>query len=153
MINPVRGLGVTTSPAAAVLLIMTLALSLRAEAPAAKSAVVRPPPAGLKSDEGAKRLREGTRLIDVEGRFDSNGDRWAFQLAASDESYKVLENLALERIHHVLEETRASDKLQWIISGTVTEFAGANYLLVSKAVIKPQTEAAAPDRGSSSPMP
>jgi hypothetical protein len=153
MVNPARGLPVTTSPAATVLIILTLALSLRAEAPAAKATAVRPQPAGAKSDEGAKRLREGTRLIDVEGRFDSNGDRWAFQLADSDESYKVLENLALERIHHVLEETRASDKLQWIISGTVTEFSGANYLLVSKAVIKPQTDAAAADRASSSPMP
>ncbi len=131
-----------------------LAWSLRAEMPpSASGQLVRPQPAGLKSEDGGKRLREGTRLIDVEGRFDSNGERWNFYLAESDESYKVLENLALERVHKVLEETRASDKPQWIISGTMTEFSGSNYLLVSKAVIKPQTEAAAVDRPRARPMP
>lgn len=153
MINPVRGLPVTTSLAATVLLVLAVAWSLRAETPPPTKGFVRPPPAGTKSDDGGKRLREGTRLIDVEGRFDTNGDRWAFFRADTDESYKVLENLALERIHKVLEETRASDKPQWIISGTMTEFGGANFLLVSKAVIKPQTDAAAVDRAPGSQMP
>ncbi len=137
-------------PPAAVagLYIVALAWSLRAEMPpSAPSPQVRPQPGGVKSDEGGKRQREGTRLIDVEGRFDSNGERWTFFLAESDESYKVLENLALERVYKVLEETRASEKPQWIISGTMTEFSGANYLLVSKAVIKPQDGAAALGRG------
>lgn len=126
---------------------LAVAWSLKAETPPAG---VKLPLAGAgqtagpKSDEGGKRLREGTRLIDVAGRFDSTSDRSVFYPADADESYKVLENLALERIHKVLEETRAGDKPQWIISGTVTEFAGGNYLLVTKAVIKPPAAGRAP---------
>jgi hypothetical protein len=148
MIDSGRGLPLKTMAVVTGLFMLTLAWSLRAESPppAAKAAQVRPAPAGTKTDEGGKRLREGTRLIDVAGRFESNGDRWVFFLADTEESYKVLENLALERIHKVLEETRASDKPQWIVSGTMTEFAGANYLLVSKAVIKPQAETATSER-------
>jgi hypothetical protein len=141
MVNPVRTLPVAMAAAMA-LTISALAWSLWAQTPPLKG-FVRPQPLGQKPDDGAKRLREGTRLIDVEGRFDTNGERWSFFRADGDESYKVLENLALERIHKVLEETRASDKPQWIVSGVMTEFGGANYLLVAKAVIKPQENAAA----------
>ncbi len=127
---------------AAGLVAWSLCWSLQAETPplAAKAPFVRPQPlsGAARNDEGGKRLREGTRLIDVEGRFDSTGDRWAFFRADADESYKVLENLALERINKVLAETRASEKPQWIVSGLMTEYMGANYLLVSKAVIKAQ---------------
>ena len=142
MVNPVRTQPVVMAAAIA-LAISVLTWSLWAQTPPPPKGLVRPLPLGQKADEGAKRLREGTRLIDVEGRFDTNGERWSFFRADGDESYKVLENLALERIHKVLEETRASDKPQWIVSGVMTEFGGANYLLVAKAVIKPQENAAA----------
>jgi hypothetical protein len=45
----------------------------------------------------------------------------------------VLENLQLERILRTLAESRA--QRQCIVSGVITEFRGANYLLVTKAVI------------------
>lgn len=122
--------------------------TLLAETPPAstKAPFVRPLPAAgsPKADEGSKRLREGTKLIDIEGRFEFTGDRMAFFRADGDESYKVLENLALERINKVLEETRASEKPQWVISGTMTEYHGGNYLMVTKAVIKAQTPDAVP---------
>lgn len=118
---------------------------LRAEpAPATGSVPYSRPPGPLKTEEGGKRLREGTRLIDAEGRFDSNGERWIFFPADSAETYKVLENLALERIHKVMEETRASEKPRWIISATVTEYMGSNHLLVTKAVIKVQAAGSSP---------
>jgi hypothetical protein len=44
----------------------------------------------------------------------------------------VLENLALERIVRILNETRG--QRQWLVSGTITEYRGSNYLLISKAV-------------------
>jgi hypothetical protein len=89
-----------------------------------------------RTEEGSKRLREGTRIIDIEGRFEFTGDRIAFFRADADESYKVLENLSLERVSKVLSESR--EKPQWTVTGSVTEFNNANYLLVTKAVLKPQ---------------
>ena len=86
------------------------------------------------SGKGNERLREGTRLIDVTGSFLVNGNK---------ESYRVLQNLALQRVSFALEDNRALR--QWIISGTITEFRGQNYLLLTKAVIQlPDGEAASP---------
>ena len=81
---------------------------------------------------GTLRLREGARAADVVGRFEVAGDRVSFVAADSTGSWRVLENLALERIGRVLAENRASP--QWTVSGTITEYNGANYLLVTKAV-------------------
>ncbi len=50
------------------------------------------------------------------------------------ESFRVLENLALERINRELGQARGN--LQWTVSGMVTEFRGNNYLLVTKAMVK-----------------
>lgn len=79
-----------------------------------------------------QRLREGTRLLDASGRFDVVGDRISFVFADTGEPMRVLENLALDRVFRVLSGSQASP--QWIISGTVTEFDGSNYLLLTKAV-------------------
>ncbi|MGI8978235.1 MAG: hypothetical protein ACR2FY_03315 [Pirellulaceae bacterium] len=81
---------------------------------------------------GGQRLREGTRLLDVSGRFDVVGDRISFVFADSSESVRVLENLSLDRVFRVLSGSQASP--QWIISGTVTEYNSGNYLLLTKAV-------------------
>jgi hypothetical protein len=83
---------------------------------------------------GGERQREGTRLTEITGRFELAGDRVIFHAASGRESYRLLENLALERVAQVLSESRS--KQDWIISGTLTEFRGANYLLLTKAVIK-----------------
>jgi hypothetical protein len=97
-------------------------------------------PSTAKSSE---RLREGTRLVDVTGTFQSTGpDNISFLANGNKESYRVLQNLALQRISQSLEENQALR--QWTVSGTITEFRGANYLLVTKAVIQlSETEAAA----------
>jgi hypothetical protein len=81
---------------------------------------------------GTLRLREGVRVADVVGQFEVAGDRVSFAAADATGSWRVLENLALERIGRVLAENRANP--QWVISGTITEYNGANYLLVTKAV-------------------
>ena len=87
-------------------------------------------------EEAPQRLREGSRLSDVTGQFDFAGDRIAFFPADSKDSFRVLENLALERVSRILTESR--NKPEWSVSGVITEFRGVNYLLVTKAVIKPQ---------------
>jgi len=98
------------------------------------STPIVPVAARMKSgDDSPQRLREGSRLNDVVGQFDFAGDRIAFFPADSKDSFRVLENLALERVSRILSEGRA--KPEWSVSGVITEFRGVNYLLVTKAVI------------------
>jgi hypothetical protein len=96
-----------------------------------------PPAANTHADSAgpatrsAERLREGTRLVDVPGTFATLGaDRVSFSPDGGKESYRLLQNLALERISRMLEEQRGP-KL-WTVSGTITEYKGANFLLVTK---------------------
>jgi hypothetical protein len=85
------------------------------------------------AEETAKRLREGGELTGVTGTFKTTGDRITFYPDGRSDSLRALENQALERIWGVLQET--ADR-QWTVSGMVTEFRGANYLLVTRAVVK-----------------
>jgi len=90
--------------------------------------------AGGKSSE---RQREGTKLVDITGTFQSIGtDGVTFSPGGSKEAYRLLENLALERIIRTLDDNRGSR--QGVASGVLTEFRGANYLLVSKFVFPSQ---------------
>jgi hypothetical protein len=91
-------------------------------------------PRRKEEEKPGERLREGTRLKDVAGSFQTTGDRVAFHPDGKGESYRVLENLALQRIHEILDEGRGT--LSWTVSGVVTEFRGSNYVLVTKAVVK-----------------
>jgi hypothetical protein len=104
---------------------------LQPGAPAAARPNQTPSPGAARPSE---RLREGTRLVDERGIFQNLGDRIAFVPGGDKEPYRVLENLALERIGQKLDEGRGQQ--QWIVSGMITEFRGANYLLVTKAVIQ-----------------
>ncbi|ADB14819.1 hypothetical protein Psta_0123 [Pirellula staleyi DSM 6068] len=90
----------------------------------------------LARQEGAagQRQREGSKLESVEGHFEFSGDRISFQTIASQESFRLLENLSLERVSKVLGEDR--EPQTWIVSGLVTEYRGSNYLLISKAILK-----------------
>ena len=46
----------------------------------------------------------------------------------------MLENLALDRIVRELGDAR--DQRNWTVCGVLTEFKGANYLLVTKALLQ-----------------
>lgn len=94
-----------------------------ASSPVAKAAVDK--------EAAALRLREG-EVIEVTGRLELSGDRAIFHPDGEEVGLRVLENLALERITRVLSESR--DERQWIVNGTVTEYRGANYILIHKAV-------------------
>jgi hypothetical protein len=88
------------------------------------------------SDANSTRMREGTRLSSHPGSFKVLGDGVTF--VSSDGKLKLpgLENLALERVARTVSEN--PDPLEWIVSGAITEYRGANYLLVTHAVLKPR---------------
>ncbi|MDX1945986.1 MAG: hypothetical protein SFU86_11365 [Pirellulaceae bacterium] len=102
-------------------------------APATSPASPAPP----TPPKPGERLREGTKLIDVVGTFRFTGDQVAFSPAAGGDSVRVLENLALERIARLLGEIRGVPT--WVVSGQITEYRGANFLLVTKAVMRQET--------------
>ena len=85
------------------------------------------------------RLREGSRLVEVPGEFHDTGDRIIFQPSEMSTSFQTLENLALERISRALDTP--TPRL-WSVTGTVTEFRNANYLFVTRAVLKAKKPAA-----------
>ena len=93
----------------------------------------------------ADRMREGTRLTDELGVFQLSGDRIAFLPGGvNKDSYRVLENLALQRISIALNDDRGQG--QWLVSGIITEYRGANYLLITKVVIPAQQKDAVAGR-------
>jgi hypothetical protein len=87
--------------------------------------------------KASERLREDTRLTDLVGTFQAiGGDSVTFTPGppgGNRDSFRVLENLALQRVGQVLDEPNKGTRL-WMISGVVTEYRGANYLLLKKAV-------------------
>ena len=132
-----------------------LVVALLAAGPMVRAQVATPP--GLdarpeaKPDEGSRttvqgeenRVREGTELADVLGYFTITGSRVTFITAESGHRFAGLENLNLERISKMI--SKAPKQMDWEVSGEVTEYRGANYLLVRRAVLK--TGTAAPQRG------
>jgi hypothetical protein len=81
-------------------------------------------------------LREGTKIVDRLGHFRMTGDRVTFFTADGSRHFVGLENLNLERIARAIEEDTA--QLQWSVTGTVTEYRGANFLTVECAILKGQ---------------
>jgi hypothetical protein len=96
--------------------------------------------------KAAQRAREGTLLNDELGSFEFVGDRVVFVPAGSRDSFRVLENLALERVVRELGDGR--DQRNWVVSGQFTEYKGANYLLVTKSQIKTSAVTAAPRKAA-----
>lgn len=89
-----------------------------------------------KEENGAsssQRLREGTILTDVIGRFKVSGDRATFTITETGQSFGGLENLNLARVTTAL---RDDPDAEWNISGLVTEHRGLNFLLIQKAIRK-----------------
>lgn len=72
--------------------------------------------------------REGTQVESVRGRIVEIGRRWALVTDEGDQTYRILENLALERIARAVRSEPTDD--HWSVSGTLTEFSGQNYLLL-----------------------
>lgn len=102
------------------------------EGPAtATSEVADEPVDGLGADH---RLREGTEIFNRLGHFRMTGDRLTFFPEDGDGRFVALENLNLERIARRVADH--PDRLQWDVTGTVTEYRGTNYLFVRRAVLR-----------------
>ncbi len=89
--------------------------------------------------DAADRIREGTRWQNERGIFTLVGDRVTFTPnSLRNQNFMVLENLNLERIVRTIEENRTvtdADTLEWNIDGTVTEFRGGNFVIVTRSVL------------------
>lgn len=84
-----------------------------------------------------QRLREGTELNGISGKFEITGDRITFYPADGADALRVLENLALERIAREL--SGIERERLWRVTGQVTEYQGNNFLLVTYAILKNQS--------------
>ena len=98
--------------------------------PAAEPATVQQPPARAADAADVQRQREGTPLRAARGRFLEIGPRWAFAASTEGRTYRVLENLALDRVVTAIRRDAGDD--QWSVDGVITEFSGENYLLISR---------------------
>lgn len=100
---------------------------------------LRGPPSSPEGKE--ERLREGMKITQIVGRFEAAGEQVTFIRGDGKESLRALQNLALERIVQSIQEERG--RYQWVVSGVITEFRGANYLLITRAVISGRDQSSA----------
>lgn len=89
-------------------------------------------PVAKQAAPTAQRLREGVTLSNVLGTFEDAGDRIAFHPEDGQGPFLVLENLMLERVQRIRDET---GNRGWIVNGVLTEYGGHNYLLLQRAVV------------------
>jgi hypothetical protein len=80
------------------------------------------------------RLREGTTITDRSGYFTLDAQTATFSSEDGQHQFGGLPNLNLERIVRTVRQR--PEQLIWSVSGTVTEYHGTNFLLVSRAVLK-----------------
>lgn len=99
---------------------------------------------GVQAAQGGVVAREGTRLVGASGSFSRAGDRLIFHAAETGRSFIGLENLSLERVARQSRDDLAGQL--WSVTGTVTEFQGSNYVLVSRVVLKDRGGSAANSR-------
>ncbi|HMP06890.1 MAG TPA: hypothetical protein PJ982_11105 [Lacipirellulaceae bacterium] len=93
------------------------------------------PEAATGDRNSLMRLREGTALTNRAGRFRQDGDALTFVDEAGRE-LGGLANLGLERVLRALKGVEDPESVWWTVSGTVTEFNGRNYILISRAVYR-----------------
>lgn len=122
---------------AAILVLTGVALVWgQAEVPPDAGVRPGPPPADQTPStvhQENDRIREGTEFNDQAGYFRITGNRVTFFTADGKGRFMGLENLNLERISRAISNNPA--QLEWMVSGEITEYRGANFLLVHRAVL------------------
>jgi len=113
---------------------LTCAVALVLSVALAGARTPLPEDANSAEGEANQRFREGTDIVDLTGHFRMTGDRVTFFTDDGKGRYVGLENLNLERIYRMIADN--PNRLQWIVSGTLTEYSGTNYILVRRAVLK-----------------
>lgn len=98
---------------------------------------------GVETAQDTQLLREGTRIVDQLGSFQLIGERATFLADDGTRRFVSLENLNLERIVRAIEEIPV--KLQWSVTGTITEYRGDNFLTVEHAVLASKDGPPSPD--------
>ena len=86
-----------------------------------------------QQEEKMQRLREGAEIVDSEGTFEWIGDRLSFVPDGEKTVLKILENRMMERV--VQAQESSTGELVWVVSGTVTEYRGGNFLLIKHVVL------------------
>lgn len=114
--------------------------------PAAQAAKALAVAAGPRVEGGQinGHWREGTRLVDQLGQFKVTSDRISFTSADGSLRFDCLENLCCQRVARTV--TDSPETLVWSVTGELTEFRGANFLLLTEAILKPK-----PARASRAP--
>jgi hypothetical protein len=79
------------------------------------------------------RLREGMRLSDALGYFESTAEAPVF---IDEEGRRLigLENLNLQRVVGAVRAAEDPANLKWKVTGTITEYEGRNYILIERAI-------------------
>jgi hypothetical protein len=121
-------------------LLATVILGATQITPPAVAKVFSDDPSGEGRKKGSEdhRMREGTQVEKISGHFKLTGDRVTFVTADGKQRFGGLENLALERVARVVKDSPG--QLRWSIAGVITEYRGANYLLVTHAVLADETK-------------
>jgi hypothetical protein len=107
-----------------------------AESGAAKS---HGDPAVKVADENTEKtalVRENAELAEKAGQFVIDGGRVIFIAADSQSRFIVLENLTLQSVANGIAGNPA--RQTWAVSGKVTEYQGANYLLLTRVQLQPE---------------
>jgi hypothetical protein len=81
-----------------------------------------------------QRRREGDRLDQQLGSFRQLDGQVVFVTLEDKAEFSVLPNLNLERIERLLGDS--PERSIWKVTGTITEYRGANWLLISRAARK-----------------
>ena len=79
-------------------------------------------------------LREGGEIVGQAGYFRANGSRLAFVSEDNKRNFIALENHNLEQVAQAIAEN--DKRLQWIVSGTISQYRGENFILVNRAELK-----------------
>ena len=92
------------------------------------------------ADHGAKLqddlrpgVREGGEIVSQIGYFQPAGNRLAFVSADDKSHFVALENQNLERVSQAIAE---NGQLQWIVSGTISQYRGEDFIFLSRAELK-----------------
>jgi len=94
---------------------------------------VRPPTGAVVE---AAPLRQDKRLTDREGRIIRRNDQTLFVFDGGDKPLVLLPNAKLQQVEDTADFGRRPVRFR--ISGTVTEYRGENYLMLSKMVVVPK---------------
>lgn len=113
---------------------MTLAPDmLESAGPAPELAAEQGPQQGQAGADFRPEYREGKSVRDLKGSVRVVQSRYIFFPEGDSFRFVLLENLNLERIARAMAER--TEETLWEIDAEITEFNGANYLLIQRAQI------------------